>query len=75
MTIRFLQTVQSENPEFPFVAGQVIDVPVPSPFLLNLLDGVHAEAVKDEDERAVAPETEQPEPVPVRRRRRRKHVA
>jgi hypothetical protein len=73
MTIRFLQTVQSGNPEFPFVAGQLISTTAPSPFLLDLLDGVRAEVVKDEDERAVAPETEQPEP--VKRRKRRKHVS
>jgi hypothetical protein len=72
MTIRFLQTVQSENPDFPFMAGQVIDVPAPSPFLLNLLDGVRAEAVKAEDELTEAPAVEQPEP--VTRRRRRTHA-
>jgi hypothetical protein len=55
------------------MAGQVISTTAPSPFLLDLLDGVRAEVVKDEDERAVAPETEQPEP--AKRRKRRKHVA
>jgi hypothetical protein len=72
MTIRFLQTVQSENPSFPFMAGQVIDVPVPSPYLLSLLDGVRAEAVKSDGiERAVVDGGETPEPVPVKRRRKR----
>jgi hypothetical protein len=55
MRIRFLQTTRSENPNFPFQAGQVIDVPAPSPFLLSLLDGVRAEVIKDtEPEYAVA---------------------
>ena len=62
MTIRFLQAVASENPSFPFMAGQVIEVTAPSPFLLSLLDGVRAEPVKDDDERAVAVEAETPEP-------------
>jgi len=75
MTIRFLQTVSSESQSLPFMAGQLISTTAPSQFLLDLLDGVRAEAVKDEDERAVAPEAEQPEPVAVKRRRRRKHVA
>ena len=72
MQIRFLQTVASEVSDYPFMAGQVISVTAPSPFLLRFLDGIHAEVVKAEDERAVAPEMEQPEPV---RRKRRKHVA
>jgi hypothetical protein len=72
MTIRFLQTVQSENPAFPFMAGQVIHVPAPSPFLLGLVDGVRAEAVKtDSVERAVVDELETPEPVLVKRGRKR----
>jgi hypothetical protein len=72
MTIRFLQTVASENPEFPFMAGQVIDVPAPSAFLLGLVDGVRAEAVKtDNTERAVVDELETPEPVLVKRGRKR----
>lgn len=73
MQIKFLQTCPSENPEFPFMAGQVIDIPVPSPSLLKLLDGVHAEAVTSDDtERAVAPSDPQPEPVRVKGRRRGK---
>lgn len=70
MTIRFLQTVASEHPDFPFMAGQVITVPVPSPFLLSLLDGVRATCVPDDgEERAVAPPDEQPEPVKAKGRR------
>jgi hypothetical protein len=62
VTIRFLQTCQSENPAFPFMAGQVISVPVPSAFLLSLVDGVRAEAVKvDNTERAVIDEIHQHE--------------
>jgi hypothetical protein len=70
MTIRFLQTVQSENSDFPFMAGQVISVTAPSPFLLSLVDGVRAEAVKAEDERAVMQQDETPEPSRKRRGRR-----
>lgn len=71
MRIRFLQTCASENPEYPFTAGQVIDVPAPSAFLLDLLDGVRAEAVPTDDtERAVAVAVEQPEPVCRKGRRR-----
>jgi hypothetical protein len=55
MTIRFLQTTPSGNPAFPFLAGQVIHVDHPSPELLACLDGVRAEAVKDnEPEYAIA---------------------
>jgi hypothetical protein len=75
MTIRFLQTCQSENPAFPFMAGQVIHVPAPSAFLLGLVDGVRAEAVRaDGVERAVVDECETPEPVPVKGRRKRVRV-
>ena len=68
MVIRFLQTVASEHPEFPFIAGQVITVACPSPFLLSLVDGVRAEAVPtDPTERAIEPQRRQPEPVRGRR--------
>jgi len=71
MLIRFLQTVASENPDFPFMAGQVIAIPVPSPYLLGLLDGIHAEAVATDDtERAVMPTPTQPEPTRRKGRRR-----
>ena len=71
MIIRFLQTIASENPAFPFQPGQVISVAAPSEYLLSLLDGVHAEAVKpDLMERAVEPETERPEPKHGKGRRR-----
>lgn len=64
MVIRFLQTVASEHPEFPFQAGQVIAVACPSRFLLSLVDGVRAEAVPtDETERAILPAPQQPEPM------------
>lgn len=68
MTIRFLQTVASENPAYPFQAGQIITVAAPSAYLLSLLDGVRAEVVKADLERAVDVAPEQPE---VRRRQRR----
>jgi hypothetical protein len=55
MTIRFLQTTPSDSPEHPFQPGQVISVATPSPYLLSLIDGVRAEAVRDtEPEMAVA---------------------
>ena len=64
MIIRFLQTCPSGSPEYPFQAGQTIEVAVPPPFLLELCDGIRAVIVKtDHTERAVAPAVEQPEPV------------
>lgn len=64
MKIRFLQTTPSEHTEFPFQAGQVINVESPSDYLLSLLDGVRAEPVPDDQtERAVEATPEQPEPV------------
>ena len=77
MTIRFLQTVASEHPEFPFMAGQVIEVACPSPYLLELLDGVRAEVVRtDASERAIAAPDAIPEPVAVKstRKRHAKHA-
>jgi hypothetical protein len=72
MTIRFLQTCESERPGMPFMAGQTITVDAPSPFLLSLLDGVRAEVVRtDNAERAVEPAAETPEPVETKRGRRR----
>lgn len=47
MIIRFLQTTPSESPDHPFLAGQVIFVETPTPFLVGLLDGVRAQVVKD----------------------------
>lgn len=47
MTIRFLQMTPSEAPDHPFMPGQVIHVQEPTPFLLSLLDGVRAEAVRE----------------------------
>jgi hypothetical protein len=75
MTIRFLQTVDSEIPGYPFTAGQVITVPAPSPRLIDLLSAGLAEAVSDDcTERAEAPAAARPEPV-SRRGRRRARVA
>lgn len=71
MTIRFLQTCPSETPDFPFTAGQEIHVSAPSSFLLSLVDGIRAIAVRtDETERAVAVAADIPEPTPKRRGRR-----
>lgn len=63
MTIRFLQTCPSENPDYPFMAGQVISVACPTPLIRTHLANGMAEAVKTDDtERAVAPEIEPAEP-------------
>jgi hypothetical protein len=71
MTIRFLQTVASDCPEFPFQAGQQIEVAVPSAYLLELCDGVRAVVVRTDDtEQAVMPRAETPEPVRTKTRRR-----
>jgi hypothetical protein len=73
VTIRFLQTVSSEAPGFPFQAGQQIEVAVPSAYLLGLCDGVRAVIVRTDDtERAVMPRAETPEP--ARRKTRRRAV-
>jgi hypothetical protein len=70
MTIRFLQTVPSGNPNFPFQAGQIITIDDPAPFM-HLLDGVRAEVVStDTTERAIEPDAEQPEPAKVKGRKR-----
>jgi hypothetical protein len=72
MVIRFLQTVPSENPDYPFMAGQVIAVACPSTFLLSLLDGKRAEVVRtDATERAIEPPIERAEPKAQRGRKRR----
>lgn len=71
MQIRFLQTCPSENPNYPFLAGQLVTTTAPSEFLLSLVDGVRAVMVRtDHTERAIAPEADQPEPVKVRGRKR-----
>jgi hypothetical protein len=62
--IRFLVTTASSRPEYPFRAGQVINVPQPTPEMLAWLtpesDGtVRAEVVPEEaPEAAVLPEPE-----------------
>ena len=73
MKIRFLQTTPSDNPEYPFMAGQVITVAQPTPSLLRLIDDEHAEIVREDAiERAVvAPD---PTPEPLRKKGRRKRV-
>ena len=71
MQIRFLQTVPSENPDFPFQAGQLVTTTAPSTYLLSLIDGIRAIVVRSDDtERAVARTDEQPEPARKRGRRR-----
>lgn len=64
MTIRFLQTTPSPVASAPFMAGQIIHVDQPEQWMLDLIDGVRAEAVTDvEPERAIAQE-------PVRKARK-----
>jgi hypothetical protein len=71
MLIRFLQTTPAETSDSPFQPGQLIRVEEPSPYLLALVDGVHAELVpEDVTERAVEPEARQPEPAKLKGRRR-----
>jgi hypothetical protein len=54
--IRFLQTVESLAPGFPFWPGQVIDVVSPPPELLPAINDGRAEVVREAvaDEIAVA---------------------
>ncbi len=54
MTIRFLQTARSGNPDYPFLAGQVITVDRPTPEMLAALGSGSAEAVKDDGEPELA---------------------
>lgn len=56
MRIRILQTLPSGVDEFPFMPGQVINVPHPPPWMLSYLDGEKAVRLPDEDDVAVAPE-------------------
>jgi hypothetical protein len=71
MTIRFLQTVPSENPEFPFQAGQVISLPVLPSYLRDHIKAGRAVLVtEDRIERAITPDPEYAEPVRVRGRRK-----
>jgi hypothetical protein len=73
MTIRFLQTVPSQNPEYPFQAGQIIYMAAPSGFLLQFVDGIRAIAIpEDQEERAVEAPADRPEPVRRKRGRPRR---
>lgn len=64
MKIRFLVTTASASPDFPFRAGQIIDVPHPTPEMLAWLkplpDGTKRAEVFDAEpiEAAVTPEPE-----------------
>jgi hypothetical protein len=63
MQIRFLQTCASDNPDYPFMAGQVIDVPALSRLLQSHVFTGLAEFVReDETECAVVVAAEVPEP-------------
>ena len=68
MQIRFLQTVPSRVPGFPFQAGQIITIAEPTTEILAYLDGIRAEVVRETTpERAVAM-------APSRGKRRRTHA-
>lgn len=49
MTIRFLQTLDSGVPNYPFMAGQIVRVAQPTPSMLAYLQRGYAEAVKDDE--------------------------
>jgi hypothetical protein len=71
MVIRFLETVPSQNPEFPFTAGQIIHVVCPDAFLRGYIEAKKAVVVPSDDtERAIEPGAETPEPETKRGRRR-----
>lgn len=55
MRIRILQTLDSGVDGFPFIPGQVINVPHPPPWMLSYLDGEKAVRLPDEEEIAAAP--------------------
>lgn len=58
MHIRFLETVESERPGFPFTAGQIISVATPTKQMLAWLRSSRAVVLRQEndEELAVAPE-------------------
>lgn len=49
MRIRFLDVWASASPEFPFRAGQVIDIDTPTASMLAALDAGKAEALRDDE--------------------------
>ena len=54
MKIRFRQTTPSSHPEFPFQAGQIIEVPRLTPAIRQWLRDASAEVVPESPEAAVA---------------------
>lgn len=68
MKIRFLQTTESPVVGFPFMPGQIIDVH-PTEEWLALLDGVRAEAVKDDESEYAIARAVTPAPAPAPRPR------
>lgn len=53
MTIRFLQTTPSMNPERPFQPGQIIHLTKLTPELRTWIKLGHAELVREDPEKAV----------------------
>lgn len=58
MQIRFLDLVESESPEFPFMPGQVINVSSLTPAMRAAVKDGRAELVRDEPELATVGVTE-----------------
>ena len=58
MQIRFLDLVESGSPDFPFVPGQIIDVPTLTPAMRAAVKDGRAELVRDEPELATVGVTE-----------------
>ncbi len=67
MVLRFLQTVPSANPEYPFQAGQIISCPQLSAEMKRWLKAGLVVLLPESLEAAVQPETERA--VAVERRR------
>jgi len=59
MKIRFRHTTESDRPEYPFQAGQIIALPRLNRKFSRWLKEQRIEIVQDEPERAIVDETEQ----------------
>jgi hypothetical protein len=66
--IRFRQTTPSSHPEFPFQAGQVIDVPRLTPAIRQWLRDAFAEVVPEIPDAAVAVDDAERATVPPAKR-------
>jgi hypothetical protein len=59
MKLKFHQTLPSDAPEYPFRAGQVIEIAKPTKAMLGWIKRGWAEVLKDEPERAVIPDRQE----------------